>query len=111
MTQSPSPSHAQSQPQPDEPCPFTPGQRLTRSLLGYGVLAGPLYVLASLAEAATRPGFDLTRHPWSPLALGRLVQRYVLGSWLAASDPANADYTAKNLHLTLTHFERLKGTR
>jgi len=72
VTQSPSPSHAQSQPQPDEPCPFTPGQRLTRSLLGYGVLAGPLYVLASLAEAATRPGFDLTRHPWSLLALGRL---------------------------------------
>ena len=72
MTQSPSPAVIPAVTRPGEPCPFTPGQRVTRSLLGYGVLAGPLYVLASLAEAATRPGFDLTRHPWSLLALGRL---------------------------------------
>ena len=45
-----------------------------------------------------------------PLAIGRLVQRYVLGSWLAASNPANADYTAKNLRLTLEQFNRLSSS-
>jgi hypothetical protein len=34
------------------------------------MLAGPLYVTVSLAQAATRDGFDLTRHAWSPLANG-----------------------------------------
>ena len=43
---------------------------VTRSLLGYGVLAGPAYVLVSLAQALTRDGFDLTRHSWSLLANG-----------------------------------------
>jgi hypothetical protein len=50
----------------------TPGSRITRSLLGYGVLAGPVYVVVSLAQALTRPGFDLTRHPWSLLSNGSL---------------------------------------
>lgn len=45
---------------------------VTRSLLGYGVLAGPAYVLVSVAQALTREGFDLTRHPWSLLANGPL---------------------------------------
>nr|CTQ89229.1 hypothetical protein [Kibdelosporangium sp. MJ126-NF4] len=44
--------------------------RVTRSLLGYGVLAGPFYVVVSLLQAVTRDGFDLTRHPWSVLANG-----------------------------------------
>lgn len=44
--------------------------RLTRSLLGYGVLAGPFYVAVSLGQALTREGFDLTRHEWSGLANG-----------------------------------------
>jgi hypothetical membrane protein len=43
---------------------------VTRSLLGYGVLAGPAYVLVSVAQALTRDGFDLTRHSWSLLANG-----------------------------------------
>src|SRR4051794_35600162 len=47
-----------------------PGTRVTRSLLGYGVLAGPFYVTVSLAQAITRPGFDLSRHEWSLLATG-----------------------------------------
>src|SRR3954454_12334682 len=47
-----------------------PGTRVTRSLLGYGVLAGPIYVTVSLAQAVTRPGFDLSRHEWSLLATG-----------------------------------------
>lgn len=46
--------------------------RVTKSLLGYGVIAGPLYVAVSLAQALTRPGFDLTRHAWSLLSTGGL---------------------------------------
>src|SRR4051794_21317997 len=46
--------------------------RVTRSLLGYGVIAGPFYVAVSLAQALTREGFDLTRHPWSLLSNGAL---------------------------------------
>jgi hypothetical membrane protein len=45
-------------------------QRVTRSLLGYGVVAGPVYVATSLAQAVAHDGFDLTRHAWSQLATG-----------------------------------------
>jgi hypothetical membrane protein len=48
----------------------TPAQRVTRSLLGYGVLAGPFYVVTSLVQALAHDGFDLTRHAWSQLAAG-----------------------------------------
>ena len=44
----------------------------TRSLLGWGVVAGPFYVAVSLAQALTRDGFDLARHPWSVLENGPL---------------------------------------
>lgn len=54
------------------PAVCTPEARVTRSLLGYGVLAGPFYVGVSLTEALTREGFDLGRHSWSLLALGPL---------------------------------------
>ena len=47
-----------------------PAERVTRSLLGYGIIAGPMYVLISLAQAVTRDGFDLVRHEWSLLAKG-----------------------------------------
>lgn len=50
----------------------TPASNVTRSLLGYGVLAGPLYVVVSLIQGFTREGFDLTRHAWSLLANGPL---------------------------------------
>ncbi|MDD7933346.1 DUF998 domain-containing protein [Actinomycetospora straminea] len=43
---------------------------ITRSLLGYGVLAGPFYVVVGLAQALTRDGFDLARHDLSLLAAG-----------------------------------------
>jgi hypothetical protein len=46
--------------------------RVTKSLLGYGVIAGPLYVVVSLAQAYTRDGFDPTRHAWSLLQNGDL---------------------------------------
>ena len=45
---------------------------VTGSLLGWGLVAGPLYVTVSLAQALSRPGFDLTRHAWSLLENGRL---------------------------------------
>ena len=44
--------------------------RITKSLLGYGVLAGPLYVVSVAAQAAFREGFDPTRHAASQLANG-----------------------------------------
>ena len=46
--------------------------QVTRSLLGYGVIAGPFYLTVSLAQALTRDGFALTRHSWSLLANGDL---------------------------------------
>jgi Protein of unknown function (DUF998) len=49
-----------------------PATRITRSLLGYGVLAGPFYVTVALAQALTRDGFDLRRHSWSLLSNGGL---------------------------------------
>ena len=48
----------------------TPADRVTKSLLGYGIVAGPCYVVVSLAQALTRHGFDLGRHEWSLLANG-----------------------------------------
>lgn len=45
---------------------------VTRSLLGWGAVAGPFYVIVSLAQALTREGFDLTRHEWSLLENGDL---------------------------------------
>ncbi|TQM81330.1 uncharacterized protein DUF998 [Saccharothrix saharensis] len=47
----------------------------TGLLLGCGVLAGPLYLVTGFAQAFTREGFDLTRHPFSFLSLGE-------GGWL-----------------------------
>jgi hypothetical membrane protein len=47
-----------------------PSTRVTRSLAGYGILVGPVYVGVSLASALTRDGFDLGRHAWSQLAIG-----------------------------------------
>jgi len=44
----------------------------TTKLLTLGMVAGPIYILVSLAQALTRDGFDLTRHQWSLLANGDL---------------------------------------
>ncbi|MEP7161454.1 MAG: DUF998 domain-containing protein [Dermatophilaceae bacterium] len=43
---------------------------VTRSLLGWGVVAGPVYLVVGLALGLTRPEFDLTRHSLSLLMLG-----------------------------------------
>jgi len=48
----------------------TPAARVTKSLFGYGVIAGPFYVLASVIDGLTRSGFDFTRDSWSVLSLG-----------------------------------------
>ncbi|OIV35854.1 hypothetical protein BIV57_19235 [Mangrovactinospora gilvigrisea] len=48
----------------------SPESRVTRSLLGYGVIAGPVYVLTSVLQGALRQGFDFTKHDWSTLANG-----------------------------------------
>ena len=48
----------------------SPADRVTKSLLGYGIIAGPIYVVVALAQALTRNGFDLSRHAWSLLANG-----------------------------------------
>jgi hypothetical protein len=54
------------------PITCAPATRVTKSLLGYGVIAGPVYVAVSLGQALTRDGFDLRRHPWSMLSNGSL---------------------------------------
>lgn len=50
----------------------TPEQAVTKSLLGYGLIAGPVYVATSVVQALMRDGFDLNRHEWSLLANGDL---------------------------------------
>ena len=52
------------------PADCSPAGRVTRSLLGWGVVAAPFYVGGSLIEAALRPGFDITRHSWSLMENG-----------------------------------------
>lgn len=44
--------------------------RATRRLLSCGLAAGPIFLLTTAAQAVSRDGFDLTRHPISLLALG-----------------------------------------
>lgn len=44
----------------------------TRTLLTAGAVAAPLWAGVSLAQAFTRDGFDLTRHPLSLLSTGPL---------------------------------------
>jgi hypothetical protein len=58
---------------PDRGLPGSSCQRATRvtkSLLGYGIIAGPVYVAIWLGQALTRSGFDLTRDAASLLASG-----------------------------------------
>jgi hypothetical protein len=49
---------------------FDRAAAVTRSLLGYGVIAGPIYVLVGLVQALVRDGFDLSKHSLSLLANG-----------------------------------------
>jgi hypothetical protein len=45
---------------------------VTRSLLGYGVLAGPFYLVVGVVQALTRTGYDLAHDDLSVLANGSL---------------------------------------
>lgn len=51
---------------------FDRGAAVTRSMLGWGVVAGPFYLIFGLILALTRPGFDLTRDALSLLLIGDL---------------------------------------
>jgi Protein of unknown function (DUF998) len=44
--------------------------KITKSLLGYGVIAGPFYVIVVLVQALTRPGFNLAHDDASLLSNG-----------------------------------------
>jgi heme A synthase len=66
-----------------------PAGRITRSLLGYGVIAGPFYVLVALGQALIRPGFDPLHDDVSLLSNGSLgwiqIANFVLtGAFVAA---------------------------
>jgi hypothetical protein len=45
----------------------------TMTLLGCGVVAGPLFIIVALTAALTRTGFDLAKHPLSLLSVGDLA--------------------------------------
>jgi hypothetical protein len=49
-----------------------PATTTTRSLLACAMAAAPVFAVVSLAQAFTRQGFDLTRHPLSALSNGSL---------------------------------------
>ncbi|WP_222853990.1 DUF998 domain-containing protein [Fodinicola acaciae] len=51
---------------------FDRGAAVTRSMLGWGVVAGPFYLVFGLVLAFTRAGFDLTRDALSLLLIGNL---------------------------------------
>ncbi len=51
---------------------FDRGAAVTRSMLGWGVVAGPFYLIFGLILALTRPGFDLGRDALSLLLIGDL---------------------------------------
>lgn len=53
----------------DKPA-FDRSAAVTRSLLGYGVLAGVVYLVTGVTQALLRDGFDLSRHSLSLLANG-----------------------------------------
>jgi hypothetical protein len=62
-----------------------PATRVTKSLLGYGVLAGPFYVLVVLGQALVRPGFSLAHDDASLLANGSFGWIQILNFALTGS--------------------------
>ncbi|HEY3263433.1 MAG TPA: DUF998 domain-containing protein [Pseudonocardiaceae bacterium] len=63
-----------------------------RSLLTCGAVAAPLWAVVSLTQAATREGFDLTRHPLSALSNGSLgwlqITNFILAGILTVAGAA-----------------------
>ena len=60
---------------------FDTAAAVTRSMLGWGVVAGPFYLLVGLVLALTREGFDFAQHPLSVLMLGD-------GGWMQVTNLA-----------------------
>jgi hypothetical protein len=54
------------------PQPVATSGTATKALLAGGVVAGPLFIGIGLAQAFTRDGYDLSRHPLSLLSNGDL---------------------------------------
>jgi hypothetical protein len=80
---------------------FDRNAAVTRSLLGYGVLAGPFYLAVALVQAFVRDGFDLTRHPLSVLANGP-------GGWIQT---ANFGLTGLMVIAAAVGFRRVLGPK
>jgi Ser/Thr protein kinase RdoA (MazF antagonist) len=77
----------------------------------YSAAAGDPWAPADALAAGYRETAELTDDEAAllrPLVLGRLVQRMLLGSWLAASRPENADYTGRNITSTWRQIESLR---
>jgi hypothetical membrane protein len=55
-----------------KPCPWTRDQIITRSLLGYGPLAGAVFEISVLVQGLTRRGFRITHDDASLLSNGPL---------------------------------------
>lgn len=68
------------------------GTATVRGLLACGVAAGPLFVGLTLAQAATREGFDPVTHPLSLLSLGDLgwlqIGNFIVSGLLALAGAA-----------------------
>jgi hypothetical protein len=60
---------------------FDRAAAVTRSMLGWGVVAGPFYLVVGLILALTREGFDFSQHPLSVLMLGE-------GGWMQVTNLA-----------------------
>jgi hypothetical protein len=60
---------------------FDRAAAVTRSMLGWGVVAGPFYLVVGLVLALTREGFDFAQHPLSALMLGE-------GGWMQTTNLA-----------------------
>ena len=61
-----------------------PAQRVTKSLLGYGVLAGATYEASILIQGLTRHGFRLAHDDASLLSNGPLAGSRSRPSWSPA---------------------------
>jgi hypothetical protein len=58
---------------------FDRSAELTRTLLGWGVVAGPFYLLVGIIQGVVRDGFSFSKHALSHLMLGD-------GGWLQSAN-------------------------
>jgi hypothetical protein len=90
-----------------------PAARVTRSLLGYGVIAGPVYVAVSLAQVFTRRGFDPLRHEWSLLANGHLgwiqTANFIVSGLMMVAAAAGLRRALGDQALTGRRSDKLRG--